>query len=105
MNRGLSQGSVTYLHGGNFYDGHDGGNAPGNLVMESIGQLSRAMSKIVENVHPSVFVEYANRQDVDQGAEVDIDDLPELTSGTGQELLAVQSADGTKAYKMKIQNV
>jgi hypothetical protein len=67
LNRGLSQGSVTYLHGGNFYDGHDGGNAPGNLVMESIGQLSRAMSKVVENVHPSVFVEYANRDDDGSG--------------------------------------
>ena len=54
-NRSLSQGSVLYMHGGNFYNGHSGGNAPGLTVMKAIGDMGAYMSDVVEHVHPSVY--------------------------------------------------
>ena len=57
----LAHKHILYMHGANFYDGHSGGNAPGNVIMRAIGGLSSFMKDVVENVHPSRFYELLDR--------------------------------------------
>ncbi len=44
---------ISYLHGTNFYDGHDGGTAPGLKVYEIMGNVVSFCASILEFAHPS----------------------------------------------------
>lgn len=57
----LSDLLIPFVHGSNFYDAHDSGNAPGNVLLRQIGHCSQWMKDIVDFVHPSAFMEQYTR--------------------------------------------
>lgn len=52
---GAYGGQVPYMHGTNFYDDHDGGNAPGLRFMSLFAETMAACSDVVQWAHPSQF--------------------------------------------------
>jgi hypothetical protein len=51
----LAKGAPLYFHGDNFYYGHNGGNAPGHLILEAIAAACHYASDVMAIVHPSQF--------------------------------------------------
>jgi hypothetical protein len=57
--RSVQYNNIAYMHGGNFWDGHDGGTAPGQEVLTIIGEMVTYCKDILKFAHPS---EVAERQ-------------------------------------------
>jgi hypothetical protein len=55
---GAATSSVPYVHGGNFYNGHDGGNAPGILLFQTMGVMSDFMRSVASWGHPSAYADF-----------------------------------------------
>jgi hypothetical protein len=56
FNDTLGAGMPLYLHGSNFYDGHDGGNAPGARWLEMLaGIYSKGLNQVCVMAHGSVL--------------------------------------------------
>ena len=52
----LAKGAPLYFHGDNFYyNGNNGGNAPGHLIFEAIAKCCEYASDVMKIVHPSAF--------------------------------------------------
>jgi hypothetical protein len=59
---GLAHGNVIYMHGGNFYNGHSGGNAPGILVMSTVGDVMKHMRDVATWELPTALSAVLDRQ-------------------------------------------
>ena len=53
MVTGALKDHVYYGHMQNYYDGHDGGNAPGLVLTESMFQMANALNNVCELKHPA----------------------------------------------------
>lgn len=62
----LAHGAVLYMHGGNFYDGHDGGNAPGFQVLRNIGDMQILCKDLCKHAFPTELYDAAIRDSVNE---------------------------------------